>query len=258
MKIAITLTALALTLSVSSLSPVQAYPYGSPLPSDCVGDLWQAMARGESCKEDPKPASGDTTNVNVNAPVNNSVSNDVNVRTDSKSNASAIGTGGNANAVGGNSVASSVSSGGAGGLGGTSNASVTGGNVTNQVINPRQYRSGVSQFLQVPQFSGIFNIGVIGGVDNDGYQIGVGISTALGAPSYKESREFDIRQAEAGRSQVIVNNNTQAPVPSVPVQVVPERAVVPPAVNTPDTDICLSPKNFKSNKQYFATCSGRG
>jgi hypothetical protein len=174
-----------------------------------------------------------------------------NANTSSNSSSNAVGNGGN----GGNG-----GQGGKGGqgqasaLGGTSSASGGSTSFSQQNNYQRSYRSP-GGFLQVPNYSGIWNLGITGIVDNDGYGITVGITTAIGAPSYAEARELDIRQAEAGRtvsnvSNIQTVNPTTHSTPALPVPKMQQNTPIPEV----ETECKPTGKGWKEP----AHCSGLG
>jgi hypothetical protein len=179
-----------------------------------------------------------SNNSNVNSSSSGSDS-----KSSSDSSASAVGHGGKASA--------SSTSGNSSALAGTTGAS-TSGSIVNSNNYQRGYRAPAG-FLPVPLYRGVWNLGVTGNVDQDGYSVGIGVTTAIGAPSYNEVREFDIRQAEAGRPIYQVDNsnttnNTGAS--SLPVQEVQKPAPVVPV----ETFCEKKGKGWSDS----AECSGKG
>jgi hypothetical protein len=133
----------------------------------------------------------------------------------SASNSKANATGGSANALGGSVGPQNLSN------------AVTGGNVSSVYNEARQYRSPIT-FLQAPKCGAA--LGVVGGIDNDGYQVGLGFATHLGAtdPTCDVKNLIDI--AKAGAPTTVINNNIPAPAASV---VTPTTVISAPTVSAP-------------------------
>jgi hypothetical protein len=133
-------------------------------------------------------------------------------------------------------------------LTGTNAVTTTGSNVLN-FNAPRPFRNPVN-FVGVPLYGGVVNLGLTLGADNEGVQAGIGAAVALGAPTFEESTKAQIAIAEASRPQVIVNNTMPAggTATSTPMSFTEPLPV----------DKCTDEKAWSSHKDYVRVCDGQG